>query len=153
MLNFSFVFGQELQQRSLSTGSALAVSTYPIWSVALSAGFLANAAYCFYLLRKNRSWPVYWTSAAPGGYWLGAALMGILWFGGIAAYGMGANALGGLGGVVGWPVFVAMNIITGNVWGAVTGEWAGVSRGSYAYSWAGICALLVAIFVISRGGA
>jgi L-rhamnose-H+ transport protein len=79
--------------------------------------------------------------------------MGILWFGGIAAYGMGANALGGLGGVVGWPVFVAMNIITGNVWGAVTGEWAGVSRGSYAYSWAGICALLVAIFVISRGGA
>lgn len=152
MLNFSFISGQELQQRSLSAGAAFAVSTYPIWSIALGSGFLANAGYCFYLLRKNRSWPVYRTSGAPGGYWLGAALMGFLWFGGIAAYGMGAAALGGLGAVVGLPVFVAMNIIVGSVWGAVTGEWAGASRRSYAYSWAGICALLVAIFVISRGG-
>jgi L-rhamnose-H+ transport protein len=153
MLNFSFVFGQPLQQKSLAAGAALAVSTYPIWAVALSAGFLANAVYCSYLLRKNRTWPVYWTSGAPRSYLLGAAAMGFLWFGGVAAYGMGATAMGGLGGVIGWPVFVAMNILTGNFWGAATGEWAGTSRSSYAYLWAGICALLIAIFVISRGGA
>jgi L-rhamnose-H+ transport protein len=153
MLNFSFVFGQELQRKSLAAGAAFAMSTYPIWAVALSSGFLANAAYCFYLLHKNRAWPVYWTSGAPGGYWVGATAMGFLWFGGVAAYGMGAAALGGLGGVVGWPVFMAMNIMTGNVWGAVTGEWAGTSRSSRAYLWAGMCTLLVATFVISRGGA
>ena len=152
MLNFSFVLGHQLQQRSTSAGAAFAVSTYPIWSIALSSGFLANAAYCLYLLRRNRAWPVYWTSGAPGVYWLGAILMGLVWYGGIGAYGMGAAALGSLGGVVGWPVFVAMNIIVGNVWGAATGEWRGASRGSYGHSWAGICALLIAIFVISRGG-
>jgi L-rhamnose-H+ transport protein len=152
MINFSFIFGQDLQRRSLSAGANFALSTYPIWSVALGAGFLANAGYCVYLLGKNRSWPVFHTSGASGTYWLGATLMGILWFGGLAAYGMGANALGGLGGVVGWPVFEAMNIITGNVWGAVSGEWAGASRRPRAYAWAGVGALLIAIYVISRGG-
>lgn len=78
--------------------------------------------------------------------------MGLVWFGGIAAYGMGAAALGRLGGMLGWPLFVATNIIVANFWGALTGEWAGASRRSYNYSVAGIAALLIAIFVIAQGG-
>jgi L-rhamnose-H+ transport protein len=76
--------------------------------------------------------------------------MGMVWFFGITAYGMGAADLGPLGPVVGWPVFMAMNIITANVWGAATGEWRGASRVTYGYSWAGIAVLLAAIYVISR---
>ena len=53
---------------------------------------------------------------------------------------------------LGWPLFVATNIITGNVWGAVTGEWTGAGRRAYTYAYAGIGVLVVAIFVISRGG-
>ena len=68
------------------------------------------------------------------------------------AYGAGATALGPLGGIVGWPLFMSMSLITSNIWGALTGEWKGASRRSYAYSLVGIGFLIVAITVISRGG-
>jgi L-rhamnose-H+ transport protein len=75
--------------------------------------------------------------------------MGALWFGSAAFYGMGAAALGSLGGIIGWPVYMAMIIITANLWGAITGEWAKASRRSFAYSWVGMSILLVAIYVMS----
>src|SRR5579864_133002 len=49
MLNFSFMFGKELQEHSAASGASAAASANPIWSLALTAGFLANAAYCIYL--------------------------------------------------------------------------------------------------------
>jgi hypothetical protein len=153
MLNFSFVFGKGLQDRTLAAGAAFSMASYSIWAIALTAGFCANATYCIYLLIKNKTSGVYRTSGAPGGYWLLAALMGLLWFGGIAAYGMGATELGSLGGAVGWPLFVATNIIVGNVWGALTGEWTGAGRRSYTYAFAGIAVLVIAIFVIAHGSA
>lgn len=151
MLNFSFVFGKELQELSLAAGARPAMAANLIWAVALSAGFLANAAYCGYLLQRNHSWPLFTTRDAGGGYWLGGVLMGLVWFSGIAVYGMGGAMLGKLGGILGWPLFMAMIIIAGNLWGAVTGEWAGASRRSHAYCWAGIIVLLLAIYVISLG--
>jgi L-rhamnose-H+ transport protein len=79
--------------------------------------------------------------------------MGIIWFAGIAAYGMGAADLGVLGAVIGWPLFMAMIIIAANLCGAATGEWKGASRLTYPYSWAGLAVLLIAICLISRGSA
>jgi L-rhamnose-H+ transport protein len=150
MLNFSFVFGKDLQRTSLAGGATPAAASNAIWALALSAGFLANAGYCIYLLQKNRTWSALTHVNFPVRYWLGAFLMGVMWFFGIAFYGMGATRLGTLGAVLGWPLFMAMNIVAANVWGAATREWTGVSRLTYAYSWAGISVLLVAIWVISR---
>ncbi len=79
--------------------------------------------------------------------------MGVIWFAGIAVYGMGGSALGPLGGVVGWPVFMAMDIVAANLWGALTGEWKGTSRQSLTYACIGMVTLLGAIYVISLGGA
>lgn len=151
MLNFSFVFGKHLQQTTLAVGAKPAMAANLLWALALSAGFLANAGYCVYLLRKNRTWGVLTQRGNRAPYWLGAMLMGSVWFLGIVAYGMGATELGAFGAVLGWPVFMAMNIVAANVWGAATGEWKGASRLTYGYSWAGIGVLLVAIYVISRG--
>jgi len=151
MLNFSFVFGKQLQELSLAYGARPTMAANLIWALALSAGFLANAAYCGYLLQTNHTWPLYVSHDAGGGYWLGAVLMGFVWFSGIAVYGMGGAMLGTLGGILGWPLFMATIIIAGNLWGAVTGEWAGASRRSYAYSLAGIMVLMLAIYVISLG--
>ena len=66
--------------------------------------------------------------AAGAGYALGAALMGLLWYSGLVVYGMGADALGALGGIVGWPVFMSVDIIAGMLWGFLGGEWKGASR-------------------------
>jgi L-rhamnose-H+ transport protein len=153
MLNFSFVFGKDLQQLAADAGAQPAMASNSIWAVALTAGFLANAGYCVYLLQKNRTWDLFAHKGVPGVYWLGASLMGLIWFAGIAVYGIGAAGMGALGAVMGWPLFMAMIIIMANLWGAVTGEWKGASKGTYAYSWTGIVILVLAIYVISRGSA
>ena len=53
--------------------------------------------------------------------------MGMLWYCGLVVYGMGADALGALGAIVGWPVFMSMDIIAGMIWGFLGGEWKGAS--------------------------
>ena len=153
MLNFSFVFGKNIQELTLKSGATAAMASNLVWCVALGAGFLANGGYCLYLLQKNRTWSLLTKPGTPRTYWLGTLVMAILWFGGIAAYGIGAADLGALGGVIGWPLFMAMIIITANLWGAFTGEWKGTAPSTYAYSWSGIGILLIAIYIISRGSA
>jgi L-rhamnose-H+ transport protein len=152
MLNFSFVFGEELRRQALALGASTSMAANAIWSLTLTSGFIANAGYCVYLLQKNRTWDRFSMSNGPTSYWIGASLMGLICFGSFLAYGMGASTLGPLGGIVGWPLFMSMSLITSNVWGAVTGEWGGASRRSYTYSLVGIAFLIVAIVVISRGG-
>lgn len=153
MLNFGFAFGKELQQLTLAAGAKTAMASNPIWALALTAGFVVNAGYCVYLLQRNRSWRAMGQQKAAALYWLGGIVMGFLWFAGIAVYGVGAAALGPLGAVIGWPVFMAMLIVAGNIFGVLTGEWKGASRGTYGYSWLGIGVLIVAIYVISLGSA
>lgn len=151
MLNFGFVFGKPIQDLAASFGASPSLAANAIWAPALAAGFLANAGYTIYLLNRNRTWSLYGESGTPPGYWIGGAAMGIIWFGGLSVYGMGAAALGPLGGVVGWPVFIAMVILTANVLGAITREWEGASRRSLVYSWTGIAILILAILIISLG--
>jgi L-rhamnose-H+ transport protein len=151
MFNFAFVFGEELRQQALQAGASTAMAGNAIWAPSVSSGFIVNAAYCVYLLNKNRTWGAFLPKPAVTSYWLGAALMGALWFGGIIVYGMGAAALGPLGGIIGWPVYMAINIITGIAWGFVGGEWKGAGRLALGYCLTGIGILLLAIAVISLG--
>lgn len=153
MLNFAFVFGEELQQRALAAGAGTAMASNAIWSLCLTAGFIANAGYAAILLRRNGTWRLFSPDKAPAGHWIGGSLMGIICFASFMTYGSGATALGDLGGIVGWPLFMAMSLITSNLLGLLTGEWAGAPKKAYLYSLAGIGLLIVAITIISRGNA
>jgi L-rhamnose-H+ transport protein len=152
MMNFSFVFGDELRLRALQAGASTAMAANPIWGLTVTGGFVANFLYCVYLLHKNRTWSVF-REGRPSTYWLFGVSMGLLWFGGIVLYGMGAASLGTLGGIVGWPIFMTIDIIAALFWGAISGEWKGASRRALAYNWAGVALLLVAIAIISAGNA
>src|SRR5208283_5026760 len=101
MLNFAFVFGDEMRQLALQAGASTAMSGNAIWALGVSFGCLPNAAYCLYLLNKNHTWGVFLEKSAGAGYALGAALMGVLWYCGLVVYGMGTDALGALGRIVG----------------------------------------------------
>jgi L-rhamnose-H+ transport protein len=79
--------------------------------------------------------------------------MGVVWFSGVILYGMGAVALGPLGGIVGYPVFLSTVIIAGVAWGIAGGEWKGSSRTSMGYCLGGVGILFLAIVVIARGNA
>jgi len=153
MLNFAFVFGDEVRLLSLHAGASTAMSGNAIWAVAVTCGALPNVAYCLYLLNRNRTWAVFVEKTGGFGYVLGACLMGILWFMGLVVYGMGADALGTLGGMIGWPVYLSVDIVAGIAWGFLAGEWKGASRTALGYCLTGIGVLFLAIAVISFGNA
>lgn len=138
-----------MQDLALSFGTKQSASANPIWALALTSGFIANGGYAIYLLQKHRTWYDFRVSGVTTAYWFGGILMGALWFGSVAFYGIGAAALGSLGGIIRWPVLMATIIITANLWGALTGEWAKASRRSFAYAWVGMGVLRGAICVIS----
>jgi L-rhamnose-H+ transport protein len=148
MLNFSFLFGDELRLRALRTGASTAMAANPIWALTVTGGFLANLVYCVYLLGRNNTWSVYRKRGSPV-YWLLGVSMGLLWFSGTVLYGVGAASLGTLGGIVGWPIFMTLDIIVALFWGAASGEWKGASRRAVTYCWVGIAILLLSIGVIS----
>jgi L-rhamnose-H+ transport protein len=56
MLNFAFVFGDDLRKGALQFGASNTVAANPIWALAVSGGFVANGVYCVHLLNKNHSW-------------------------------------------------------------------------------------------------
>ncbi len=70
-LNFSFVFGRELQAHALSQGAKPSMAPNAIWALTLSAGFVGNACYSVYLLVKNHTWNAFFAGATGGSYWLG----------------------------------------------------------------------------------
>jgi L-rhamnose-H+ transport protein len=148
MLNFSFLFGDELRLRALQTGASASMAANPIWALTVTGGFVVNLVYCVYLLTRNKTWIVYQQRSSLA-YWLLGISTGLLWFGGTVLYGVGAASLGTLGGIVGWPIFMTLDIIVAILWGAVSGEWKGASRRALAYCWAGVGILLVSIGVIS----
>lgn len=149
-LNFGFVFGEPLKQEAIRLGARADFAGNALWALALAGGFFVNAGYAVYLLGKNRTWSAYSGVDAHAWYWAGAALMGFLWYMGVSIYGMGAAAMGRLGGVLGWPIFMSTVIILANVWGAVTGEWKGAGAQAMRLMWAGVAILVAAIAVIAQ---
>jgi len=149
-LNFGFVFGEPLKQEAIRLGASQDFAGNALWALALGGGFFVNAGYAVYLLGKNRTWSAYSSANARGWYWLGAALMGCLWYMGVSIYGMGAAAMGPLGGVLGWPIFMSTVIIMANVWGAATGEWKGAGAQATRMMWSGVAILIAAIAVIAQ---
>jgi L-rhamnose-H+ transport protein len=77
----------------------------------------------------------------------------VLCFGSFVVYGVGATALGPTGGILGWPLFMSMSLITSNVLGTISGEWAGAPRRAWILSVVGTLLLILAIGVIASGSA
>ncbi len=55
-------------------------------------------------------------------------MMGLLWMGSMAVYGVSAANLGALGTSVGWALFQIFMIMTASASGIVTGEWKAASK-------------------------
>jgi L-rhamnose-H+ transport protein len=153
MFNFSLAFGSGIPREAQSRGANGAFASVAVIAVAVSAGFLTNAVYCIYLLRRNRSWRT--TDVSPGEHSSGlrnsalVILMGLLWMFGMFLYGVGASRMGQQGPVLGWPLFMTLMVLMGNFWGTVTGEWKGAGRRAYGLLQLGNAAMVAAFVVIS----
>jgi L-rhamnose-H+ transport protein len=148
MFNFAMIFGEPLKTRAADLGASPFGAPNAIWCIGLLGGFCTTMVYCLYLKSANRSWKLY---AAPAGgiNWLLTFLMGVMWFGGVALYGVAATRLGKqYGPSLGWPILQSMAVIGGNLVGLLSGEWKGAGRASLALMGAGLALLLAGIAIV-----
>lgn len=146
MLNYSFAFGQGIARQSVALGNSPVLAAYSVWPIGLAGGFIPNAIYSLYLLRRNASWG-HFEVRSPDAYL--STLMAILWMGAFAVYGMGAAMLGAFGTSIGWGLFQIFMIMTASLSGILTGEWKNSSRKSKGFFAAGLFFLLVATLVLT----
>ncbi len=153
MINFAFEFGTPLKNAASSqvgVGANGFNSTSIIWAVALSGGFVAFLVYAIYLLAKNKTLGNY-ARKETRSYFPWTILMGITFYCSLLCYGMAASALGDAGTTTGWVIFTAGAIITANIWGIMTSEWAGVPKKQMNKMILGSALLIGAVLLVSYG--
>ena len=148
MLNFSFAFGQDIAHQATLLGNSELHAAYAVWPVGLAGGFIPNIAYSFYLLRKNRSWPIFKLGSREI---LLPVLMGVLWMGAFALYGMSAAYLGALGTSIGWGLFQIFMIMVATLSGVLTGEWKKAPTSSRLLLVSGFACLTGATTLLAMG--
>jgi L-rhamnose-H+ transport protein len=152
MLNLALAFGAPIAEAAVQRGATPSAAQNAIWALAVTAGSFANIGYTLRLLFRNKSWGKFRVPGSGKNVLFGTA-MGVLWMGGVSVYGAGAATLGNLGAIVGWPLFMSMVIVTGNVWGFATGEWKQAPPAALRMNLIGVALLVAAIVVISVGSA
>ena len=150
MINYSFAFGQGIAEEAVRQGSTARDASYAVWPVGLLGGLVPNLAYSVWLLNRNGTWSLFTPATAD---LRAASLMGALWMGSMACYGLAAGFLGRLGTSVGWALFQIFMIMTANLSGVLTGEWKGASAGARRLLWSALALLILATVVLSAGNA
>ncbi len=128
-------------------GASQSVSLNPVWPVFLGGGLVVNAAYCVFLLIRRGNIARFGESAAANVSLV--VLMAVLWSGSNFVYGAGAHGMGSLGLVLGWPIFMAVIVLTANAWGLLTGEWRGAGRRALMWALGGCLMLVAGIWIIA----
>ena len=149
--NLGFAFSGGIVARSISLGAGPITSSYVLWPLILTAGFIPNLLYCSYLLFRNGTWSLFGASGSAEEALLGAG-MGVLWLGGILSYGVGAGLVGRFGTSLGFALFTAGQILASNLLGIFTGEWKGTSPRTMGLLKGAVVAILISVIVLNLGG-
>jgi L-rhamnose-H+ transport protein len=147
LFNIALAYGSEFNRLAIAAGASPWNAANAQWAFTVSFGYLPNLAVSLVVLRRERAWRIY--SEGPASHWIWPPLMGFMWIGGTALYGSGAGALGSLGPVIGWPIYMSMMIIAGSFWGWLTGEWEHAPRRALVLLAGGIVVQIVAISMLS----
>ena len=123
MLNYAFAFGDGIARQAVRMGNSPESAGYAVWPIALLGGFVPNVSYAAVRLSRNRTWK-FFRGAWGADAWCGF-IMGVLWMGAFAVYGVASVYLGDLGTSVGWALFQIFMIMTANGSGLLTSEWRG----------------------------
>jgi L-rhamnose-H+ transport protein len=115
--------------------------SFAVWPVALAGGLIPNFAYTAWLLSKNRTWKSLMQGFHDA---LLSVLMGLLWIGAVAIYGVSTRYLGRLGDSAGWAIYQIAMVLTANIGGLLAGEWRMASRRSFAVLSLGVMVLIIA---------
>ena len=141
---------EQISNAARVLGASQAASLNAVWPVLLGGGMLVNVLYCSFLLIRNGNVMQFRQSPAVNAAWV--VLMAILWSGSNFVYGVGARGLGPLGLVVGWPIFMAVIVLSANAWGLLKGEWRRAGTRSAVWAATGCLLLVVGIWIIAWAG-
>lgn len=147
LVNFGLIFGTQISEQAIRHGAHLANASNAVWALVFTSNFLVNVAYCVFLIRRNGTGSLF-RESGTGWYWIAAAIMGIVWAGGIIVYGAGAVRLGHLGAYIGFPMMLIASILTGNVLGFIHGEWKNAGRTALRLMAGGVALLIAAILLL-----
>jgi L-rhamnose-H+ transport protein len=150
-LNFGIQYGTVLLSKGAGTGSkqGFPVEIYLAWAVFLSAAAVVQAGYCFGRVAREHSTQTFGAGLRTRDA-LQVPVMSLVWIASVFIYGRSAFGLGALGNSFGWPVFVALIILTSNAWGVLLAEWKQAARAAFYRMLAGSVILIVAAFVIGQ---
>jgi L-rhamnose-H+ transport protein len=150
-INLGFAFSGPILKKAVALGAFPVTSTYASWALVLGAGFIPNLLYCFLLLFRNRTWPLFLKPGWARETGLGIA-MGLLWLSGMVGYGIGATLVGKYGTSLGYALFTAVLILCSNFLGILTGEWRATSPATRRVLTAAVVVILISVLVLNLGG-
>jgi L-rhamnose-H+ transport protein len=150
--NVGVAFGGNVVGSAVALGVSQASAGNTVWALLFTFGSIANLAYCLYLMITRKTLGQYWNGETRRNLGLGA-LMALMWIGSFYLYGAGATRLGRWGAVVGWPLFISLSIVVGNLWGVWRGEWKGAPAAARRTLNLGLLVLIVAVVVVALSNA
>jgi L-rhamnose-H+ transport protein len=146
--NIGMAFSGNVIGGAENLGVSPASSGNTVWALLFTLGFAVNLAYCIYLMVRNKTLAQYWNPETPRNLGL-SALMAAMWIGSFYLYGAGAAKLGRWGAIAGWPLFISISIVVGNLWGLWKGEWQGAPTVARRWLNAGLLVLIVAVITVA----
>ncbi len=146
-INVGFALSKGILQRAEALGNSPTTSTYAVWVIVLAAGFLPNAVYCSYLLRKQGTAKGF---AAPNmsGDFLRAFLMAVMWILGTTLYGIATTHLGRYGTSLGYLTYGSCSILFASVLGWKAGEWKNAPPVALRAFWTAMAVILASVVVL-----
>jgi L-rhamnose-H+ transport protein len=147
LVNFALVFGAPIAQPAIASGVDPATANNAVWAIVFTVNYVVNIGYCLFRAARSGSLGKFQTESTLR-YWSLALVMGVLWAGGIVAYGRGASLEGPLGPVFGFPIMLITSILTGNVAGALCGEWKDQPTPAKAAMLWGIAVMVLAVMTL-----
>jgi L-rhamnose-H+ transport protein len=144
VFNIGYTLAMPIAESAERMGYSNFLGTNCIWLLMLAAGSIPNIVYCCLLAMRNNSFQLF-VAQGTAGAWLLSILMGVLWSASIFLYGAAVPLLGDIGPSIGWPLSLAMGLLTANLMGLWLGEWRGVAPQAIRAMRLGVGLLLAAI--------
>lgn len=147
MINLGFVFGQNIAAAAVHRGVSKEFATLCVWAIVLAGGYLPNAAYTLFLLRRNHSFSAFARSSLREA--LLALFAAVFWLFGMLGYGMGAGRMGALGNSIGFGVCMAVLLLWSTALGVFAGEWRGAPASARRRMRLGVACIAASTLVLS----
>jgi L-rhamnose-H+ transport protein len=146
--NVGMAFAGKVTAAAESLDVSQASSGNTVWALLFTLGFGVNLIYCLYLMARNKTFSQYRNPETVRNLGL-SALMALMWIGSFYLYGAGASRLGRWGVIAGWPLFISLSIVMGNIWGLWRGEWQGAPAVARRWLNRGLLVLIVAVITVA----